>query len=206
MIEFDASTVDFDKGGGLICVVAQDRLTLQVLMVAWMDRAALEETLASGEATFFSRSRQARWRKGETSGNTLRVTDIVADCDGDTLLLSVEPAGPACHRGATSCFGDEVAPGIGRLGALERTVTARASAPPAESYTAKLIGEGIKRAAQKVGEEGVETALAGAAGDDAELCNEAADLLYHLAILLKARGLSFTDVTDVLAARAEPAR
>jgi phosphoribosyl-ATP pyrophosphohydrolase/phosphoribosyl-AMP cyclohydrolase len=206
MIEFDTSKLDFDKGGGLICAVAQDRLTLQVLMVAWMDRAALEETLASGEATFFSRSRQARWRKGETSGNTLRVTDVVADCDGDTLLLSVEPAGPACHRGTASCFGDDVAPGIGRLGALERTVAARASAPPAESYTAKLLGEGLKRVAQKVGEEGVETALAGAAGDDAELCNEAADLLYHLAILLRARGLSFADVTAVLAARAESSR
>ena len=206
MIEFDASTLDFDKGGGLICAVAQDRLTLQVLMVAWMDRAALEETLASGEATFFSRSRQGRWRKGETSGNKLRVTDMVTDCDGDTLLLSVEPAGPACHRGATSCFGDKVAPGIGRLGALERTVSRRATASSTESYTAKLIGEGVKRVAQKVGEEGVETALAGAAGDDAELCNEAADLLYHLAILLKARGLSFTDVTAVLAARAEHAR
>lgn len=201
MIAFDASKVDFEKGGGLVCAVAQDRLTLQVLMVAWMDRAALEETLASGEATFFSRSRQARWRKGETSGNTLLVTEIVLDCDGDALLLSVEPAGPACHRGATSCFGDEVAPGIGQLGALERTITARASAPAAESYTAKLLGEGMKRIAQKVGEEGVETALAGVAGDDAELCNEAADLLYHLAVLLKARGLGFGDVAAVLATR-----
>ncbi len=206
MIEFDTSKLDFDKGGGLICAVAQDRLTLQVLMVAWMDRAALAETLASGEATFFSRSRQTRWRKGETSGNTLRVTDVIADCDGDTLLLSVEPAGPACHRGAASCFGDDVAPGIGRLGALERTIAERASTPSAESYTAKLLGEGLKRVAQKVGEEGVETALAGAAGDDADLCNEAADLLYHLAILLKARGLSFADVTAVLASRAESAR
>jgi phosphoribosyl-AMP cyclohydrolase / phosphoribosyl-ATP pyrophosphohydrolase len=206
MIAFDTSKLDFDKGGGLICAVAQDRLTLQVLMVAWMDRAALEETLASGEATFFSRSRQARWRKGEISGNTLRVTDVIADCDGDTLLLSVEPAGPACHRGAASCFGDDVAPGVGRLGALERTIAARASAPAAESYTAKLLGEGLKRIAQKVGEEGVETALAGAAGDDADLCNEAADLLYHLAILLRVRGLSFADVTAVLASRAESAR
>jgi phosphoribosyl-ATP pyrophosphohydrolase/phosphoribosyl-AMP cyclohydrolase len=206
MIAFDTSGVDFEKGGGLVCAVAQDRLTLQVLMVAWMDRAALEETLASGEATFFSRSRQARWRKGETSGNTLRVTEIVLDCDGDALLLSVEPAGPACHRGATSCFGDDVAPGIGRIGALERTIAARASAPPAESYTAKLLSEGVKRVAQKLGEEGVETALAGVAGDDAELCNEAADLLYHLAVLLKARDLGFADVAAVLATRAGPAR
>jgi phosphoribosyl-AMP cyclohydrolase / phosphoribosyl-ATP pyrophosphohydrolase len=206
MIELDTSKVDFDKGAGLICAVAQDRITLQILMVAWMDRAALEETLASGEATFFSRSRQARWRKGETSGNTLRVADVIVDCDGDALLLSVEPTGPACHRGATSCFGDATAPGIGRLGALERTVAARASALASESYTAKLLGEGLKRVAQKVGEEGVETALAGAAGDDAELCNEAADLLYHLAVLLKARGLSFADVTAVLAARVDSVR
>ncbi|PZO56171.1 MAG: bifunctional phosphoribosyl-AMP cyclohydrolase/phosphoribosyl-ATP diphosphatase [Alphaproteobacteria bacterium] len=203
MIALDATKVDFDKGGGLVCAVAQDRLTLQVLMVAWMDRAALDETMASGEATFFSRSRQARWRKGETSGNVLKVSAITLDCDGDTLLLTVDPAGPACHLGATSCFGSATAPGIGRLGALERTIGARALAPPEESRTARLLARGVKRVAQKVGEEGVETALAGVAGDDAEVCAEAADLLYHLVILLKARGLSLEDVMAVLAARAE---
>lgn len=206
MIAFDASKVDFDKGGGLVCAVVQDRLTLQVLMVAWMDRAALEETLQSGEATFFSRSRGARWRKGETSGNTLKVETITLDCDGDTLLLAVEPAGPACHLGTTSCFGEAEAPGIGRLGALERTIAARAKAPVDESWTAKLLERGVKRIAQKVGEEGVETALAGAAGDDAELCAESADLLYHLGVLLHARRLGFDDVMSVLAARAEGAR
>jgi phosphoribosyl-ATP pyrophosphohydrolase/phosphoribosyl-AMP cyclohydrolase len=199
-------SVDFAKGGGLVCAVVQDRRTLQVLMVAWMDRAALDETIASGEATFFSRSRQQRWRKGESSGNRLNVTGIIADCDGDALLISVEPAGPACHRGATSCFGDNTAPGIGRLGALERAIEARASAPVEESWTAKLLARGPKRVAQKVGEEGVETALAGAAGDDAELCNESADLLYHLAVLLKSRGLSFDSVMQVLAERAEVGR
>jgi len=203
MIDFDASKVDFEKAGGLVCAVVQDRLTLQVLMVAWMDRAALDETLTSGEATFFSRSRQARWRKGETSGNTLKVTNVALDCDGDTLLLSVEPMGPACHLGTVSCFGAAVAPGLGRLGALERTVAQRASAPPEESRTGRLLARGVKRVAQKVGEEGVETALAGVAGDDAEVCAEAADLLYHLVILLKARGLSLDDVMAVLAARAE---
>lgn len=206
MNTFDVSSVDFEKGGGLVCAVVQDRLTLQVLMVAWMDRAALKETLASGEATFFSRSRQARWRKGETSGNTLKVASVTPDCDGDALLVRVDPAGPACHRGAVSCFGDDIAPGIGRLGALERTIAARAAAPPSESYTAKLLAEGVKRVAQKVGEEGVETALAGAAGDNAELCSESADLLYALAVLLKARGLSFGDVTAVLAQRAGDAQ
>lgn len=205
MIGFEASTVDFAKGGGLVCAVAQDRRTLQVLMVGWMDSAALEETLTSGEATFFSRTRQARWRKGESSGNTLQVTNIALDCDGDTLLLSVEPAGPACHLGTTSCFGAAVAPGIGRLGALERTVAQRDSESTAESRTARLLARGVKRVAQKVGEEGVETALAGAAGSDEELCAEAADLLYHLIVLLRSRGLGLEDVMSVLAARAEQA-
>jgi phosphoribosyl-ATP pyrophosphohydrolase/phosphoribosyl-AMP cyclohydrolase len=206
MIAFDASKVDFDKAGGLVCAVVQDRLTLQVLMVAWMNRAALDETLQSGEATFFSRSRGERWRKGETSGNTLRVESIALDCDGDTLLLLVEPAGPACHLGSTSCFGDVEAPGLGRLGALERTIAARAAASPEESWTAKLLSRGVRRIAQKVGEEGVEAALAGVAGGNDELCAESADLLYHLAVLLHARGLSFSDVMDVLASRAEAGR
>lgn len=203
MSAFELDQVDFDKGGGLICAVVQDWRTLQVLMVAWMDRAALEETLQSGEATFYSRSRQARWRKGETSGNRLSVKDVTLDCDGDAVLVSAEPMGPACHLGTTSCFGDATAPGLGRLGALERTIDARANASPDESWTAKLLARGVKRIAQKVGEEGVETALAAAAGDDAEVCEEAADLLFHLAVLLKARGLSYADVMGVLAKRAE---
>lgn len=195
--------LDFEKGGGLIPAIVQDGKTLQVLTLAYMNREALDETIESGEATFFSRSRNARWRKGETSGNRLKVLALTADCDGDALIVSVEPMGPACHLGTTSCFGDADAPGVGRLGALERTLIARASAPPAESYTARLIAEGPKRAAQKVGEEGVETALAGAAGDAAELCSEAADLLYHLGVLLRARGLGFDDVMAVLAERAK---
>lgn len=203
MNAFNISRVDFDKGGGLVCAVVQDILTLQVLMVAWMDRAALEETLQSGEATFYSRSRLARWRKGETSGNTLAVTSVELDCDCDTLLLMVTPKGPACHTGAVSCFGDGRSLGVGQLGALERTIAQRASTPPEESSTARLLAKGAKRIAQKVGEEGVETALAGAAGDDAELCAESADLLYHLAVLLKARDLSLADVMRVLTERAE---
>jgi phosphoribosyl-ATP pyrophosphohydrolase/phosphoribosyl-AMP cyclohydrolase len=207
VIELGLDTLDFDKGGGLISAIVQDAQTLQVLMLAYMDRAALAETRASGEATFFSRSRQARWRKGETSGNCLKVVSLVADCDGDALLVSVEPAGPACHRGATSCFGDETAPGLGRLGVLERTIVRRAATPIAESGTARLLASGPKRIAQKVGEEAVETALAGAAGDEAEVCEEAADLLYHLVVLLHARGLSLREVMEVLARRAaEPAR
>ena len=202
----DPDTLDFGKGGGLIPVVVQDAATLQVLTLAWMDRAALEETLASGEATFFSRSRGGRWRKGETSGDRLHVVSITPDCDGDALVLKVRPVGNACHLKRISCFGEEDAPGLGRLGRLEATIDQRTSADPEGSWTARLMAEGPKRAAQKVGEEGVEVALAGAAGDTEELANEAADLIYHLFVLLKTRHMVFQDVLDVLARRAEAAK
>lgn len=202
----EIARVDFGKGGGLVPAIVQDVATLQVLMLAYMDEAALAETLESGEATFFSRSRGGRWRKGETSGHRMQVTSVLLDCDGDTLLVLVTPKGPACHLGSTTCFGDGAPLGVGRLATLERTIAARASAPPAESWTARLLAAGPKRIAQKVGEEGVECALAGAAGDDRELSEEAADLLYHLAVLLHARGLSFADVMNVLAQRAEGQR
>lgn len=205
MITEDLDRLDFEKGGGLIPAIVQDAATLQVLMLAYMDRAALEETHASGEATFYSRSRQARWRKGETSGNRLKLVSLSSDCDGDTLLVRVTPAGPACHLGTTSCFGVEDAPGVGRLAALERTIIARSNAAGAESYTARLLGEGPKRIAQKVGEEGVECALAGAAGSADELAEEAADLFYHVLVLLRARGAGLSDVMAVLSRRAKGA-
>jgi len=201
----DPSTLDFDKSGGLIPVVVQDAATLQVLILAWMDRAALDETIASNEATFFSRSRGGRWRKGETSGDRLHVVSITPDCDADSMVLKVRPVGNACHLNRISCFGDEDAPGLGRIARLEATIAARAAADPATSWTARLLSEGPKRAAQKVGEEGVETALAGAAGPDTELASEAADLVYHLLVLLRARNMVFQDVLDVLAGRAEAA-
>ncbi len=199
-------TLDFDKGGGLIPAIVQDADTLQVLTLAYMDRAALDETIDSGEATFFSRSRGGRWRKGETSGNRLIVVSITPDCDGDALVLAVRPMGPACHLGTTSCFGSETAPGIGRIAALERTIAKRAAADPETSWTARLLAQGPKRAAQKVGEEGVETALAGAAGPDEEVASEAADLIYHLLVLLRSRHMVFQDVLDVLADRARAAK
>jgi phosphoribosyl-ATP pyrophosphohydrolase/phosphoribosyl-AMP cyclohydrolase len=199
----EIARVDFDKGGGLVPAVVQDVQTLQVLMLAYMDRAALSETLESGEATFFSRSRGGRWRKGETSGHRMKVESVRLDCDGDTLLVSVTPLGPACHLGTQTCFRPEAALGVGQLGALERSVIGRAAASSSESYTARLLAEGPKRIAQKVGEEGVECALAGAAGDAGELCEEAADLLYHLVVLLRARDLELSDVMNVLARRAE---
>lgn len=202
----DPNTIDFAKGAGLVPVVVQDAATLQVLTLAYMDRAALDETIASGEATFFSRSRGGRWRKGETSGDLLYVVSITADCDADAIVLGVKPVGNACHLNRTSCFGEADAPGLGRIARLERTIAERAAADPSESWTARLIAQGPKRIAQKVGEEGVETALAGVAGPDEELASEAADLIYHLLVLLHARNMVFQDVLDVLASRAEAAK
>lgn len=202
----DFAQLDFAKGGGLIPAVVQDADTLQVLTLAYMDEAALRETLDSGQATFFSRSRGGRWRKGETSGDFLNVVSVTPDCDGDAVVVKVRPVGNACHLDRISCFGDEDAPGLGRIARLEKTIHARAAADPAESWTARLIAEGPKRIAQKVGEEGVETALAGVAGPDSELADEAADLVYHLLVLLRARNMVFQDVLDVLARRAEPAK
>lgn len=202
----DPNTIDFAKGAGLVPVVVQDAATLQVLTLAYMDRAALDETIASGEATFFSRSRGGRWRKGETSGDRLYVVSITADCDADAIVLGVRPVGNACHLDRTSCFGEADAPGLGRIARLERTIAERAAADPSESWTARLVAQGPKRIAQKVGEEGVETALAGVAGPDEELASEAADLIYHLLVLLHARNMVFQDVLDVLASRAEAAK
>lgn len=200
----DPDTLDFAKGDGLVPVVVQDAETLQVLILAYADRAAVEETIASGEATFFSRSRGGRWRKGETSGNRLAVVALTADCDGDALLMTVRPTSPACHLGRTSCFGDRTAPGVGRLALLERTIADRARCPdPASSYTAALVAKGVKRIAQKVGEEGVETALAAVVGSDRELVGEASDLVYHLLVLLSSRRLRLTDVVEMLEERAE---
>lgn len=197
----DVAGIDFEKSGGLVPAIVQDARTLRVLMLGYMDRAAVLETLESGEATFFSRSRGERWRKGETSGNRLRVRSVSADCDADALLVLAEPMGPTCHLGTESCFGAESWGDA--LAELERTIALRAKAGGEESYTARLLARGVKRVAQKVGEEGVECALAGAAGSEDELCGEAADLLYHLSVLLHARGRSLDDVKAVLAARAD---
>ena len=205
-MNLDITKIDFAKGGGLIPAVVQDADTLQVLTLAYMDEAALRETLDSGQATFFSRSRGGRWRKGETSGDFLNVVSVTPDCDGDAVVVKVRPVGNACHLNRVSCFGDEDAPGLGRIGRLERTIQIRAQADPNDSWTARLIAQGPKRAAQKVGEEGVETALAGAAGNEAELASEAADLIYHLLVLLHARNMVFQDVLVVLAKRAEAAK
>ncbi|MFO1407520.1 MAG: bifunctional phosphoribosyl-AMP cyclohydrolase/phosphoribosyl-ATP diphosphatase HisIE [Steroidobacteraceae bacterium] len=205
----DVARLDWAKGEGLLPAVVQHARTGQVLMLAWMNEASLRQTLDTGLTTFYSRSRQSLWVKGETSGHTLAVTDVSTDCDSDAILVLADPAGPACHNGTTSCFDDAANPdatAFGFLSVLERTIAARAQATAADSYTARLIAEGTPRIAQKVGEEGVETALAAVSRDDAGLLAEAADLVYHLAVLMQSRGLRLSQVVETLESRHGGAR
>ena len=197
----DPDKLDWTKMGGLIPAIAQDSSSGEVRMLGYCNREALETTIRTRVATFFSRSRGKLWVKGETSGNPLDLVDVRADCDGDTMLFLVRPHGPTCHLGRVSCFGDQGAPGVGFIATLAETIAARATADPAQSYTARLLGEGVKRIAQKVGEEGVETALAAVAGDRVELESEAADLVYHLTLLLEASGSSWYNVVGELRRR-----
>lgn len=185
----------------LLPAVVQDAETQQVLMLAYMNRAAYEATCSGGLVTFYSRSRARLWTKGETSGNTLHLVELTFDCDRDTLLVKALPAGPACHLETTSCFGTATAPGVGFLAQLVRVIEQRAGADPESSYTASLLDSGLERIAQKVGEEGVETVIAALRQDDAALAGEAADLLYHLLVLLQARDLPFADIVEALRAR-----
>jgi len=201
LTQADVARIDFNKDGGLVPAIVQHADTLQVLMLGYMNAEALTRTLDSGLVTFFSRSKGRLWTKGETSGDTLTLDRILTDCDEDALLVYARPAGPTCHTKTTSCFGHEDAPGIGFLGELANVVAERAKADPADSYTARLMHKGIAKIAQKVGEEGLETALAGRAGDLDELHNEAADLLYHLSVLLMARETSLDAVLDILRER-----
>lgn len=197
----DPETLDWDKMDGLVPAIVQHAATGEVRMLGYMDRAALEATIADRLVTFYSRSRGGPWRKGKTSGNLLDLVDIRLDCDRDALLVAAIPRGPTCHTGTDSCFGDEGAPGVGFIATLAATVATRAASDPATSYTARLIGEGTKRLAQKVGEEGVEVALAALAGDAGELTSEAADLVYHLTVLLQASDTSWESVVDELKRR-----
>lgn len=194
----DIAALAWDKQGGLLPAIVQDADTLRVLMLGYMDRAALQATLASGRVTFYSRSKQRLWTKGESSGHVLVLVSVDADCDADTLLVQARPHGPTCHLGRASCFPE--APGD-VLSALDALIARRAQERPEGSYTTRLFEAGIRRIAQKVGEEGVETALAAVAQDDAALLGEASDLLYHLLVLLRARGLGLDDARRVLAAR-----
>lgn len=205
---FDPGTLQFDDRG-LIPVVVQDVGTGAVLMMAWANREAIDLTLTTGEVWFWSRSRQSLWRKGETSGNTLTLVGMAADCDADTLLVRALPAGPACHRGTRTCFDPD--PARLELGWLAAVLHSRAGADPETSYTARLLAQGIERIAQKVGEEGVETALAAVSlqlrGEEGReerrsaLVGEAADLLYHLLVLLQATGVEPDEIAGELLGR-----
>lgn len=191
----------WDKQDGLIPAIVQDKASGELLMQAFMTQESLEKTLETGLVTFFSRSRQKLWQKGEESGNVLECESIWSDCDGDSLKVLAKPTGPVCHRGTKTCWDGSSQPSLAFLTELEGVIEGRKGASPDSSYTAKLFERGPKYIAQKVGEEGVETALAAVAGDEEELLNESADLIYHLLVLLKSRDLSLAEVTRTLEAR-----
>jgi len=196
--------LDWDKGGGLLPAVVQHARSGRVLMLGYMNEAALVETLRRGRVVFFSRSRGQLWLKGETSGHFLDLVQVSTDCDGDSLLVLAQPTGPTCHKGTESCFAEARRTDAERfafLGLLEATIEARIADQPEGSYTARLLAQGPSRLAQKVGEEGLETALAAVTRDDDGVRSEAADLLFHLLVLLKARGLSLADVIAELRSR-----
>ena len=198
---FDAAKLAelaWDKQDGLLPAIVQDARDLRVLMLGYMNREALAETLASGKVTFYSRSKQRLWTKGESSGHVLALQAIDIDCDNDTVLIQAIPHGPTCHLQRPSCFPDAPADFLGELDAL---VQSRHEQRPEGSYTTRLFEAGTKRMAQKVGEEGVETAIAALAESDELLLGEAADLVFHLTVLLRSRGLSLADVKDVLRER-----
>jgi phosphoribosyl-ATP pyrophosphohydrolase/phosphoribosyl-AMP cyclohydrolase len=199
----DPAALDWAKGDGLLPAVVQHHLSGEVLMLGYMNRQALEQTLRDDKVTFYSRSKARLWTKGESSGHVLALKSVRIDCDADTLLIGAEPQGPTCHLGTSSCFGqsEEVRPPLGFLAELDALVAQRDAERPAGSYTTQLFEGGIRRIAQKVGEEGVETALAAAVQGDEELLGEAADLLFHLTVLLRARGLGLADAVGVLAKR-----
>jgi phosphoribosyl-AMP cyclohydrolase / phosphoribosyl-ATP pyrophosphohydrolase len=201
----DLQTLDWDKGNGLIPVIVQNADSGAVLMLGYMNLEALAATQASGRVTFWSRSKQRLWTKGETSGNFLELRQIAVDCDGDTLLILADPVGPACHMGTPTCWGKEAprsgAEKLAFLGTLEQVITERIAQRPEGSYTAKLLAEGTRRIAQKVGEEGLELALAAVAQSDQEVISEAADLLYHTILLLQVKELSLAKVIAELETR-----
>jgi phosphoribosyl-ATP pyrophosphohydrolase/phosphoribosyl-AMP cyclohydrolase len=200
----DVGSLDWAKGGGLLPAIVQHARTGRVLMLGYMNDAALRATLGGGRVVFYSRSRDTLWTKGETSGNHLNVVDVSTDCDSDAILVLADPIGPTCHKGTESCFADAAptdAQRLAFLALLENIIAHRIADQPDDSYTAQLYAKGTGRIAQKVGEEGVETALAAVTRDDEGLVSECADLLFHLLVLLKSRDLSLQRVVEELRAR-----
>lgn len=200
----DLESLDFAKSNGLLPAVVQHAGTGAVLMLGYMNREALQETFARRHVVFFSRSKQRLWEKGETSGHFLELEAVRTDCDRDTLLVTAWPHGPVCHVGTTTCFGSEqvtLAERLIFLATLETVIAKRAAEAPEESYTARLFTQGLRRIAQKIGEEGVEVALAAVVEADDKVISESADLLFHLLVMLKHRGLSLEHVVAELQAR-----
>ena len=193
--------LDFEKMGGLIPAIVQDYNTNKVLMLGFMNEEAYEETKATGKVTFFSRTKNRIWMKGETSGNTLQVVTIAADCDNDTLLIKAIPAGPVCHTGADTCFGEKNVEDIMFLKYLQDFIEQRRQEMPEGSYTTSLFLKGVNRMAQKVGEEAVELVIEAKDENEELFLNEAADLMYHYIVLLIAKGYSLEDVERVLEKR-----
>jgi len=193
--------LDFKKNNGLIPAIVQDARSKTVLMLGYMNEEALKKTKESGLVTFFSRSRQTLWTKGETSGNYLKLVEILEDCDHDTLLVKAIPTGPVCHLGTDTCFAEENRSHLWFLQELEQIIENRKQHPSGKSYTASLFAKGLKKIAQKVGEEATEVVIDGVAGSDERLLEESADLLYHLLVLLHARDLSLNKVAKVLRQR-----
>ena len=201
MAQIDIDAIDWSKGDGLVPAIIQNAASGQVLMLGYMDRTALDTTVSSGKVTFFSRSKNRLWVKGKTSGHWLDFVSAEMDCDNDALLVQASPQGPTCHTGAVTCFTDKKAPDVAFLGQLAALVADRHTARPLGSYTTSLFAAGKARIAQKVGEEGVELALARMKDDKVEMANEAADLLFHMLVLLQDADLQLDDVIAVLRTR-----
>ncbi|MCY4446253.1 MAG: bifunctional phosphoribosyl-AMP cyclohydrolase/phosphoribosyl-ATP diphosphatase HisIE [Rhodobacteraceae bacterium] len=196
-----AQQINWEKVSGLIPAIVQDANDLRILMLGFMNREALEQTVDTGRVTFFSRSRQTLWTKGDTSGNFLDLVSLEVDCDGDTILIKAHPQGPVCHTGTSTCFNDELGQPLMFLNRLERLIKTRNQKRPEGSYTTTLFNKGAYKIAQKVGEEGVELALAKVKEDRSEILNEAADLMFHIMVLLESSGLGLDEVSRVLAER-----
>ena len=186
--------LDFEKMGGLIPAIVQDNDTNKVLMLGFMNEEAYEKTMQTGKVTFFSRTRNCLWTKGETSGNVLKVISVLVDCDNDTLLVKAHPTGPVCHTGADTCFGEKNEEAIMFLKYLQNFIERRRQEMPEGSYTTSLFMKGINRMAQKVGEEAVETVIEATNGTDDRLIYEASDLIYHLIVLLTSKGMRIEDL------------
>jgi len=193
--------IDFDKANGLVPTVVQDAITKNVLMLGYMNAEAVKETIATGKVTFYSRSKQRLWVKGETSDNFLMLKDLKVDCDNDALLIQAEPQGPTCHKGSDTCWGEENSKGLSFLAKLEGVINSRKGADPESSYTASLLNRGINKVAQKVGEEAVEVVIEAKDNDDNLFKNEVADLIYHLLVLLTAKDVSLKEIMDTLEER-----